>query len=326
MAMTTTTKEEARPSTLHIWWTAARPHTLTASLSPCLVAYALCQPPAHLQAAWTLFCMTVQIGTNLHNDYSDYVQGADTDKRVGHARATAKGWLTPTQTCVAATGTLAVTLACGIYLGMVTRQTENAFFWFWILSSIFNAFAYTGGPYPLGYLGLGQWSIAYAGLGEVFVLLYFGYVAVLMLPYLVDGVQAGDDFTPTFVNWPEVIVYATAVGLLSTNIILVNNLRDHLTDVLVDKRTTTVRFGRSFGLGAYVFCLVLALLQVLVIYVFLEPSPWRLLPLAVTPLAVHEARAVFRKEGPALNQHVGGAAKVEFFFCILVAVSKWMAP
>ena len=213
-----------KPSTLKIWLTAARPHTLTASLSPCLVAYGSCHPPAHLFAAWVVFCLTVQLGTNLHNDYADFVKGADTKERVGQARATAQGWLTPTQTCVAATAALTVTLTCGVYLVNATDQWRNPFLWFLILSSIFNAFAYTGGPYPLGYIGLADWSIAYAGLGDLFVFLYFGLVATLMLPYLMQIRQKDGSVTaeadPTSLKWSYQLVYATQVGLLATNIIV----------------------------------------------------------------------------------------------------------
>lgn len=310
---------DERPTTFQVWWTATRPHTLTAGVSPCIVAYALCRPAWDLQLAWTLFCVSVQIGTNLHNDYSDFVQGADTEKRVGHARATAKGWLTPTETCQAATLSLSITFACGLYLTIATSQLLNPIVWFVILSSIFNAFAYTGGPYPLGYIGLGKWSIAYSGLGEVFVMLYFGYTATLMLPYLLycQGVN---------VAWGECFVYATAVGMLATNIIVVNNLRDRLTDVLVDKRTTAVRFGRRFGVSEYVFCLVMAISQTVVVVVLYSTSVVRLLPLVILPIGVREARAVIIKEGEHLNRHVGGAAMLEFFFCVLVAVAKSIAP
>lgn len=313
-------KQDERPSTLHIWWTATRPHTLTAGVSPCLVACALCRPSWDLQLAWTVFCITVQIGTNLHNDYSDFIQGADTDKRVGHARATAKGWLTPTQTCQAATLSLTITFMCGVYLAVATRQLYNPMVWFLILSSIFNAFAYTAGPYPLGYIGLDKWSIAYSGLGEVFVLFYFGYVATLMLPFLLFC-QGKDD-----IAWGECFLYATAVGLLATNIIIVNNLRDRLTDVLVDKRTTSVRFGRNFSISEYVFCLSMAMLEVIVVFVLYSSSWLRLVPLLVLPLAVQETRAVMAKEGESLNKHVGGTALVEFFFCILVSAAKLAAP
>jgi 1,4-dihydroxy-2-naphthoate polyprenyltransferase len=326
-------KAKDRPSSMEVWLTAARPHTLTASLCPCLVAYAATRPPWKLQVLWTIFCMTVQLGTNLHNDYSDFVQGADTDLRVGHARATAKGWLSPTQTCTAACGSLMVTLLSGIALAVETQQTNNAFLWFLILSSVFNAFAYTAGPFPLGYIGLGQCSIAYAGLGDVFVLLYFGYVAVLMLPFLVSG----SDGRAAAVDWPSQWLFATQVGLLATNIIVVNNLRDRHTDIAAQKRTTSVRFGRNFSLVQYIVCQVVSYALVFahvfrsaftakwetgdIVYTFL----WQLLPLLSVPLAVKETLDVFSKDGEALNAHVGGAAKVQLAFCVLLSMSIWLS-
>ena len=157
-------------------------------------------------------------------------------------------------------------------------------------------------------------------LGEVFVLLYFGYAATLVLPYLLYCQGTTD------IPWGECFVYATAVGLLATNIIIVNNLRDRLTDVLVDKRTTSVRWGRKFSVWEYVFCLSMAMVEVVVAYVLYASSVVRLLPLLILPIAIREAQAVMAKEGESLNKHVGGAAMVEFFFCILVLVAKLVDP
>lgn len=301
-----------KPSQWTIWKTAIRPHTLTASLSPCLVAYATTRPPIHLQLAWTLFCISVQIGTNLHNDYSDFVKGADTDKRVGHARATAKGWLTPQETCMASVAALSVTFASGVYLLWATEQLENGIAWFVVLTSVLNAFAYTGGPFPLGYIGLGHVSIAYSGLGEVFVMLYFGYAAVLMLPWLLYSRGLP-------VDWVSQAINSTCVGLLATNIIIVNNLRDRHTDGDAGKRTTAVRFGRSFALVEYTLCNVLSY-ALLFMKTISSGSAWSLLPILTLPLAIRETIAVFGKEGAALNPHVGGAAIVEFLFCVLLSL------
>lgn len=314
-------KEQQRPPTWKVWWTATRPHTVTASLCPCLVAAAACpQTPLDVQAAWTIFCVTVQIGTNLHNDYSDYVQGADTDKRVGQARATAKGWLTPKQTCQAATATLGVTFLAGVYLAITTKQTTNPVVWFLVLSSIFNAFAYTAGPYPLGYIGLAHWSIAYSGLGDIFVLLYFGLVAVLMIPYLL-ACQGGDTTT---IDWMQQICYGTCVGLLATNILVVNNLRDRHTDIRANKMTTAVRFGRTFSLTEYVLCTVISYV-IVVVDASRSQSTWRLLPFLSLPLALKQAKAVFSKEGQALNEHVGGTAGVQLVFCVLLSIGLRMS-
>jgi 1,4-dihydroxy-2-naphthoate octaprenyltransferase len=328
-------RSRPRPSQLEIWKTAARPHTLTASICPCIVSIAACSklpvsPSIKITAAWIVFCITVQIGTNLHNDYSDFVKGADTDKRIGHARATAQGWLTPETTCQAATGVLSITLAAGIYIAVAAQQWQNPFLWFLILSSVFNAFAYTGGPYPLGYVGLGSISIAYSGLGDIFVFLYFGLTATLMLPYLISvssSDNAGDgDAGSILVDWPQLFLYATQVGLLATNIIVVNNLRDRHTDVSAHKHTTSVRFGRSFSVAEYMFCLGMSYSLVLLDWYWCAADfhVVRLLPLLSLPLARKEIVAIMQKDGAALNEHVGGTAKVQLLFCILLSLGIWL--
>ena len=132
--------------------------------------------------------MLMQLGTNLHNDYADFVKGADDEKRVGQARATQKGWLTPFQTAMASGLTLLLGLFLGIWFilemamtadpddGSGNNQQRIAAMIFIVISSIFNAFAYTGGPWPLGYIGLPNFSLGYSGLGDLFVFLYFGLV------------------------------------------------------------------------------------------------------------------------------------------------------
>lgn len=289
---------------MQIWWTAARPHTLTASLCPCIVSYAACRPPWRLQWIWAVFCMTVQLGTNLHNDYADAVLGADTEDRVGHARATAKGWLTPQQTLHASFSVLTATFVTGIVLAFATEQADNPVVWCLILTSVFNAFAYTGGPVPLGYIGLSHWSIAYYGLGDVFCMAYFGFVATLMIPFLSDKE----------LPWN----YAIQVGCLATNILVVNNLRDRFTDVKVNKRTTAVRFGKFFSLYEYLLLLFITYGLVL-LDTFQNKSMWRLLPCLSIPMAKKEVQAIWTKEGSSLNQHVGGAAKLQLIFCVLLA-------
>ena len=316
-----------RPSTLSIWITASRPHTLTASISPCLVGFSLApQTPWNWKAAWLIFCITVQLGTNLHNDYSDFVQGADTKHRVGQARATAQGWWTPEETCRAATGVLTVTFLSGVYLLHASQQllSLNFFAWFVVLSSIVNAFLYTGGPYPFGRI-IGNFSLAYAGLGDLFVLLYFGLAAVLMLPYLeyCNNDNTLDD-TLLFNDWISQLSWATATGLLATNIIVVNNLRDRHTDVCAKKRTTAVRFGKRFSLAEYLACEIFAY-AICIMQAVRWNQPWFLLPLASLPLAFQVTKGVFRLEGQALNPYVGGSAIVELTFCILLSTAIALA-
>ena len=321
MATPRSLRSPLRPSTLQIWITAARPHTLTASLAPCIVAFAANRPPWPLQLAWTLFCLSIQIGTNLHNDYADFWQGADDPKqRVGQARATAQGWITPDTTFRAAMGTLSLTFACGLALMKLATGTLNDWtLWMIILTSIFCAIAYTGGPYPLGWL-LGKWSIAYAGLGEIFVMLYFGYAATLTIPYAVSLKEE-----VLLVIWTRQVLYATQVGLLATNIIVVNNLRDRHSDARVHKRTTSVRFGRAFSLLEYQLCMWISYALVVIEFVQYTHSLASLLPLLSFPMAAQEAKAVAYKEGADLNPHVGGAAKVQLLFCLLLSVGISMS-
>lgn len=294
--------------------------------------------------------MLMQLGTNLHNDYADFVKGADNEKRVGQARATQKGWLTPFQTAMASGLTLLLGLFLGIWLVvrmMVTTTTTTniddgseqkqriAAMIFIVVTSIFNAFAYTGGPWPLGYIGLPNFSLGYSGLGDLFVFLYFGLVATMVPPflYIACNANAHDDLHNLLWTFAP---YAVQVAVLATNIIVVNNLRDRHTDVLANKRTLAVRFGATFCRVEYGINVFLAYGLVLWNFFIFSSSvngnvsycyyyyyyySSLLLPLLSFPLAYKEWQALYQKEGSALNEHVGGAAKVQFIFCVLLAIS-----
>jgi len=198
-----------------------------------------------------------------------------------------------------------------------------------VASSIFNAFAYTGGPWPLGRIGLPNFSLGYSGLGDLFVFLYFGLVATLVPPFLyvacnTNTLRSGH-FVASFVGF----LFRPAVQLaaLATNIIAVNNLRDRHTDVLADKRTLAVRFGAGFCLAEYAFNLLVAYGPVFWNCVFRNNGDGvsglvvAALPLLSLPLALKEYRAVCTKKGGGLNPHVGGAARVQLVFCCLLALS-----
>lgn len=338
-ASKSTTATEKRPPLWKVWFVAARPHTLTASIAPNIVAYHAGVAKMDLDSTatgsylgwtleWTLFCMLMQLGTNLHNDYADFVKGADNDKRVGQARATQKGWLTPFQTAAAS----GLTVLLGLVLGMrfvaeLANATDGdrslvAAMVLIVVSSIFNAFAYTGGPWPLGYIGLENFSTGYSGLGDLCVFLYFGVVATLVPPvlYAVCNNTNTNDSPSTDTVW-LFLPYAIQVAVLSTNIIVVNNLRDRHTDVLANKRTLAVRFGAGFCYKEYLGNQAAAYGLVLWNAYASGSGIAGLLPLLSYPLAYKEWRAVLEKEGSALNPHVGGAAKVQLLFCILLAVS-----
>ncbi|HEY0968416.1 MAG TPA: 1,4-dihydroxy-2-naphthoate polyprenyltransferase [Opitutaceae bacterium] len=215
-----------RPSALQIWIAAARPKTLPAAVAPVLLGSALAWRDGTFIAPAALSCLAfallIQIGTNFANDYYDFVQGADTAERVGPKRAVAAGWVSPATMKRAMIAVFAVAFAAGLsllqYGGWPLLVVGVA--------SILCGIAYTGGPYPLGY----------HGLGDLFVFIFFGLVAVCTTYF----VQAGS------ISAASVLV-ATGVGLLAANILVVNNYRDVETDAKAGKRTLVVRWGRRYA-------------------------------------------------------------------------------
>jgi len=368
-------EKEPKPSRFQIWKLAARPHTLTASVAPVFVGYALtlrliqrhrdefmmcgedenntCPNttidliPTTIQFA--AFAGLIQISTNLHNDYADFVKGADTEKRVGQARATQKGWLTPYETCRGCVVCLLASLFIGMrYLIPTNKQHcldssansngdggsgADPIMVFIVISSLFNAVAYTGGPFPLGYIGLGNISIGYYGLGDLFVFLYFGIVATLSVPYLyltkVACISPLEDTSKILQLLLHPFLCSIPIGFLATNIIVVNNLRDRHTDIDAGKRTMVVRMGAAFArmeyllfvVGSYAFCFYFWLIEN-------ESVRWTtLLPLLSLPMSIQQLNAVAfgKKDGQLLNEHVGGAAKLQLEYCILMTAGFLIA-
>jgi 1,4-dihydroxy-2-naphthoate polyprenyltransferase len=287
-----------RPGPVGVWISAARPATLLACVVPVVVGVGLAaaQGEVHpfLTAVILLSSGFIQIGTNLYNDYADFKRGADTEDRLGPARATQRGWLSPRAVANGAKVSFALAVLFGGILVYEAGWPVLAIG----LSGVLCGVAYTGGPYPL----------AYNGLGEVFVFLFFGVAAVVGTVFILTGgvtVAAG--------------VAAVAIGLLATAILVVNNLRDRHTDRLAGKRTLAVRLGATgtrveytaVVLGAYALVAAAPLLGVGTWY-------WLLAWLSL-PLAVWEIRALWGKDGAALNPHLGGAARLELLFGVLLA-------
>eukprot|EP00571_Detonula_confervacea_P003402 CAMPEP_0172327020 /NCGR_PEP_ID=MMETSP1058-20130122/58323_1 /TAXON_ID=83371 /ORGANISM="Detonula confervacea, Strain CCMP 353" /LENGTH=335 /DNA_ID=CAMNT_0013043943 /DNA_START=229 /DNA_END=1236 /DNA_ORIENTATION=- len=296
-----------------------------------------------LAIQFAIFAGLIQISTNLHNDYADFVKGADTDSRVGQARATQKGWLTPYETCRGCVLCLFAALLVGVnYLiptnnlcGVGVDDLEyDPVMIFTVISSLFNAVAYTGGPFPLGYIGLGNLSIGYSGLGDLFVFAYFGVVATVGTPYLYLTKVAC--FSPTTSQAQQLLyssfLYSIPIGFLGTAIIVVNNLRDRNTDIHAGKKTMAVRFGGTFAKMEY-FILVMGSYGFCIYFWLLERERYHdndstakawmaLLPLLSFPMAIPQLKAVSFgvKDGQALNEHVGGTAKLQMIYCILMAV------
>ena len=288
-----------RPSSLKVWLAAARPQTLTAGAVPVGVGTALAAADGALHVASALSALggaiAIQLGTNLFNDYEDFRRGADTEERLGPARATQRGWLTPRQVGVATAVAFLVAALFGLYL--IDRGGLPIL----VLGvvSVLCGLAYTGGPMPL----------AYHGLGDLFVIVFFGVAAV-----------AGTYFVQALTVTPASILLGVVVGALATCILVVNNLRDRGTDAKAGKRTLAVRFGAGFARAEYAAMLALAYAVPVSQVVSGRAGVAWLLPLLSLPLALRELVAIHRKDGAALNPHLGGAARVGVLYGVLLSL------
>jgi 1,4-dihydroxy-2-naphthoate octaprenyltransferase len=272
---------------------AARPRTLPAAIAPVLVGTAAAVywagelPRVGAFVAALVGSIFIQIGTNLANDYSDAKRGADTADRLGPVRVTSAGLVTPQRVLTATWIAFAVAIACGAYLAAVAGVV--------ILVvgalSIAAGVLYTGGPRPYGY----------AGLGEVFVFLFFGLVAVNGSYY----VQLEELATLP-------LGLSIAVGFLATAILVVNNIRDSETDRRAGKMTLAVRMGRDNAVVLY-RCLVL--------------GAFVLLPISLAlPLAFKPMRTVTNHtDGPALNGALAGTGALLGAFSLLVSLGLLLA-
>jgi 1,4-dihydroxy-2-naphthoate polyprenyltransferase len=288
-------------SPLHIWLMAARPRTLPAAVAPVLVGTALAATEGTFKVltfvAAMLGAVFIQIGTNLSNDYSDARRGADAEDRLGPVRVTAGGLVPPRQVLVATYVAFGLAVLAGAYL-IATAGWELLLIG---VASILAGVLYTGGPRPYGY----------EGLGEVFVFLFFGVVAV-----------SGSYFAQVErLTW-EAFVLAVPVGLLASAILVVNNVRDLETDRRAGKRTLAVRLGRSrartlYGLMVYGAFACSPLPWLLGSD---DLSAWLLLPLLAFPLAVPVVRTVRnRTDGPSLNGALARTGMLQLAFCVLLA-------
>ena len=290
----------ARPSTAHAWLLATRPKTLPAAIVPPLVGSALALADG-LFAPWTavaalLVALLLQIGANLANDVFDFRRGADTPNRLGPTRVTQSGLIAPERVLAATIGVVAAAVIPGLYL--VLRGGWPILILG--LLAIAATFAYTGGPFPLGY----------NGLGEVFVLLFFGIVAVAGTYY----VQAGR--LTSFA-----LAASLPVGCLVTAILVVNNLRDLEGDRAAGKRTLAVRLGRRATQAEYAGLVAVAYLLLPLFWLAGSLSPWWWLPWLTLPLAVVLVRRVYTVTGSALNAILAGTARLHLLFGVLFAVS-----
>jgi 1,4-dihydroxy-2-naphthoate octaprenyltransferase len=292
---------------MRIWLMAARARTLPAAIAPVLVGTAAAierigeLPRVGAFIAALIGSIFIQIGTNLANDYSDAKRGADTVDRLGPVRVTAAGLVAPRSVLVATWVAFGVAVAAGVYLATVAG---------WVIlvvgaASILAGVLYTGGPRPYGY----------AGLGELFVFLFFGLVAVNGSYY----VQLEElDWLPFGLS--------ISIGCLATAILVVNNIRDIDTDRRAGKRTVAVRLGREATRNLYC-ALILAAYVALPITLLATAGPgWAALGAVSAPLAIPAARPVMtRVDGPSLNQALAKTGALLAAFSLTVSAGLLVA-
>jgi len=287
------------------WWLALRPWAFTISLAPVLAGTSLAAfdgYPAHLGlfAAALLACVFIHAGTNLQNDVGDFRRGADLAGRIGPPRATTEGWLPADHVQMAASACFALAFFPGAYL---VAQGGWPIVGIGVASIAAGA-AYTAGPRP----------IAYSGWGEFFVLVFFGVVAVCGMYYLQSGTTA---LTP--------LIAGAAVGLHSSAVLVVNNLRDIDSDRRIGKNTLAVRCGRTFSVWEYA-ALMLAPFALAVAMAAFEGRALLLAPLVLLPWAVRLAGGVKRRPAGAwLNGALAQTAKLGLAFAVLLSLGAALA-
>jgi 1,4-dihydroxy-2-naphthoate polyprenyltransferase len=292
---------------MRLWVMAARPRTLPAAIAPVFVGTAAAVewagdlPRVGAFVAALIGSVFIQIGTNLANDYSDAKRGADTADRLGPVRVTSAGLVAPQRVLVATWVAFGVAVACGIYLtavaGIVILLIGAV--------SIAAGVLYTGGPRPYGY----------AGLGEVFVFLFFGLVAVNGSYYVqieqLDALPLG---------------LSIAVGFLATAILVVNNVRDAETDRRAGKNTLAVRMGRQSAVALYRLLVLGAYVVLPIALVAGDASALPLIGLLSLPLAVKPLRLMSnRTDGPSLNAALAATGALLGVFSLLVSLGLLLA-
>ena len=281
------------------WILASRPKTLPAAAAPVVVGTAVAISEGVFSVGPALAALVgallIQIGTNLANDVFDFKKGADTTERLGPVRVTQAGLLSPEQVMVGMWLTFGLAALVGLYLVYVGGWPIVIIG----LLSILAGIAYTGGPFPL----------AYNGLGDIFVFIFFGLVAVCGTYY----VQAGT--ISAAVVWASV-----PMGFLATAILVVNNLRDIATDRATGKKTVAVRLGRAGAQGEYFGLIAGAYLTPLLMFITGVASGWVLLSWLSVPMLRPLIRLVLQVTGRPLNNALAGTARLELVFSLLFSV------
>ena len=283
------------PGPARVWWLAARPATLAAAVSPVLAGTAVAVHDGVVRTLPGLgalvVALAIQVGTNYANDYSDHVRGADR-RRVGPLRAASSGVVAPGQVRLAAFAAFGLAAVVGVAVALATN---------WVLIvlgalAVAAGWLYTGGPRPYGY----------AGLGEVFVFVFFGLLAT-----------AGTTYVHELRVPPAAWAAGSATGFLACAILAVNNLRDIETDAEAGKRTLAVRVGRPATRALIAAFLAAALLVPVVVVALRWASAWALLPLLTAPVVLVVVRATASRDAPVLVRALRRTAVLEVWWALL---------
>ncbi len=285
---------------VQVWVYAFRPKTLVIGISPVAMGATLAISQGIFNPLLFLFtlltALAIQIGTNLANDYFDFVKGADTQERKGFMRVTQAGLVTPTKMKKAMIIVFSIACLCGSYLiwdgGLPIALL--------LAVSIVLGVLYTGGPFPLAYLGL----------GELFAFLFFGPIAVLGTYFLQIGTLSKEAF-----------IIGISPGAFSMAFLIVNNVRDVEEDRLANKKTMAVRFGKTFGKCQYLFSILLSLVPILFFY---TDHPFSLLTLLILLPAIPLMRMmVSYQDSRLLNQLFAKTGQLQWLFTLLFCIG-WM--
>lgn len=290
--MTTDTK-------LSYWLIASRPKTLLAAVVPVMVGSALAISMKKFFLPYSLIALLcsilIQIGTNFTNDLYDFLKGADTQKRKGPRRVLAAGLISVKEMKVAIILVFGLTFLLGLYL---VFSVGLLILWVGIFS-IFAGIIYTAGPFPL----------AYNGLGDVFVFIFFGIIGTMGTFYL---------------HTQEIsllaLVVSIPVGALITNILVVNNFRDIEEDREASKITLAVLIGRNYTRWQFILLMTLSYLTIIMLHFHFNYSLWIFLPVITLPIAMILMKMLYTLKGEELNKTLELSAKFAGLFGLLLSI------
>jgi 1,4-dihydroxy-2-naphthoate polyprenyltransferase len=289
----------AQKNKIEYWVLASRPKTLLAAVVPVMVGSALAVHYGLFFPAYSIIALLcsvlIQIGTNFTNDLYDFLRGADTLKRKGPQRVLVSGLISVKEM----KGAILITFGAAFFLGLYLVMAGGFIIFVVGVISIIAGLAYTAGPYPL----------AYNGLGDVFVFVFFGIIGTVFTFYLHSGQLTALSF-----------IAAIPVGALITNILIVNNYRDIEEDRSSNKNTLAVIFGKRFSKHQYFILLFLSYLSPVIMYFFFRFNLWILLPLITLPIGLALIKMLTKYEGESLNKTLELTAKFSAVFGLLFSI------